>query len=168
MARIACTLADVLEAARTKLVTAGIFTDSQAFLTLDADDMPPGNPAAPLAGLTFGSIDRRMDTMHVEEEPGDAVTVEKELTVSLWTQVAFDQTGQDGLALTHATLGFSTLISQVVNALNNGDLDDGTDTLTWRPVIFLGVRSRGRWKKSPNWRSMLIRFNVAFEWKVDS
>jgi hypothetical protein len=166
MPRIACGLDDILTAARQAFVDAGVAADAAAFLAVETDDVPPGPAEPPLLGVSFASADRRMDTLSVEEVGDDPVVTELELTAALWTRVALDQAGQDTAALTDDTLGLAGLVKTAIDALNARELTRTTDTLTWRPVVWLGAANRGRWKKDPHWRSVLIRFNVAFEWDL--
>ncbi len=167
MARIAADLADILNGVKALIVDAGVVTDAAAFLTVDAENFPPGPAEPPLAMIGYGTIDRMQDTVDVEEVGGDPPTVEMECIVTLWTRVALDQAGQDDSALTSETLGMALLLKQTIDAVNCRDIVDGSDTLTWRPIWFLNVRNLGRWKRDENWRRHALRFTVSFEWKVE-
>lgn len=166
MARVPCDLADILNGVKSLLVTANVTTDAATFLTVDQESFPPGPAGPPLAMVGYGAIDRRQDTVDVEEEPGDPPTVEMELIVTLWTRVALDQAGQDDIALTDETLGIAALLKQTINAVNCQDIVSGSDTFTWRPIWFLGVRNLGRWKKDENWRRHAVRFSICYTWKM--
>lgn len=165
MARVPCDLSDLLNAARQRLVAAGVLQDAQAFLTLDPNDMLIGTVEPPIAGLSFEGFQQREDTITCEAAPDEAPVMEGELTVALWSRVALDTPGADGQAITNATLGMSTLARNTMEALNNVDLVKGSDIITWRSLTYLGVKNRGRWAKDKNWRRADVRFDVTFQWK---
>jgi hypothetical protein len=163
MARIATTLADLLTSARQVLVDAGIFTESQAFLTLDPDDLMVAPPASPFCGLTFNAFNQRLDTMDVEVDEDQEPTMEGELLVACWIRIALDRANKDAYLLTDQTRGASQLVRKIVRALQNKALEneDG-DVLVWRTLNFMGFANRGKWAKDKNWRRIDVRFNCCW------
>lgn len=167
MPRVSTTLAEVLSSARQVLVDAGIFTESQAFLTLDPDDLMLTPPASPFCGLTFNAFNQRLDTMDVEVDEDQEPTMEGELLVACWIRVALDRANRDGYFLTDTTIGASQLIRRIVHALQNRALlnDDG-DIIVWRTLNFMGIANRGKWKPDKNWRRIDVRFNLCWSLQV--
>lgn len=166
MARIACDLSDFLLAVRLKLVTDGVFTDPQCYLSLDPDEIMATSPSAsPLCGLTFLAFDQRPDTISCESDNDENPTMEGELVCSVWIRVNLDAPGRDTQLLTNQTLGATQLVRRLFKSLQNASIYDPQGSeLTWRTLTFLGARNRGRWKREPAWRRIDVRFNSTFEW----
>lgn len=166
MPRIATTLATVLNSARQVLVDAGIFTESQAFLTLDPDDLMVAPPASPFCGITFNAFNQVMGTMDVEVDEDQEPTMEGELLVACWIRVALDRANRDAHLLTDATRGASELVRKVVHALQNAALEDEFgNVIVWRTLNFMGFANRGKWSRDKNWRRIDVRFNLC--WSLD-
>lgn len=164
-------LGEVLQAARDVLVAQGVFTEPQAFLGLDPDDIILG-PTSPIAVVTFGNFDQRDESIHAEVDTTDTPTMQGELIVSMWIRIALDAQGRDTYFLTTNSSnvkGASEKLRQVMVALNNQTLtnSDG-ETIVWRTLNYLGFRNRGKWGQDKNWRRIDVRFDVVFNQKSEA
>lgn len=164
MARVPCQLADIYEATKRALVSAGIVTESQAFISLMPDDIKGQPPVPPLNVLSFREYDQFPTTLSCEDTTETATTVQGELTITLWTRMAIDPQGSEDAWLTDRTRGVSELLRQFKAVFDNGVLtNEDDDEITWRQLIFLGYRNYGR-GKDPEWRRVDFRLDCCYEW----
>lgn len=165
-----CSIGELLEAARLTLVASGVFTDAQAFLGLDADDVMLNPVSSPVCCLTFDAFDQRDESIHAEIDQSDTPTMEGTITCSMWIRIAIDLEGQDKVFLNindSNVRGASEMIRQVVGSLNNAPLYNADNNLiTWRTLNLLGFRNRGKWRQDKTWRRIDVRFDACFNLKV--
>ena len=170
MARIACTLAELLTAVKRTLVDAGVFTDAQCWISLMPDEVMTmeAAPAAPLGLLNFTAMNQ-MDTLSCEDDESAEPTMQGVLNVSCWLRVALDHTGVDHYNVTKPDVGESDTIRNIVATLNNHEVLNGADEgLTWRTLTYQGFTNRGKWREDMNWIRLDVRFDMTYSQKVSA
>lgn len=170
MAIVPTTPEALIEAARERLVEAGVVADAFAFAVDDADDV------ADLGGL----IEDRAAAVwlrEVDQDPGDVNTEPPDdeipiagglLVVSAFVRHDGDQAGRADAAIADQADGVSAFVRRITRALNDEDLIDGSDTLTMESLTFRNWRNRGKVKGKGNerWRRWDVSFDLLFRWDL--
>jgi hypothetical protein len=107
------TLDVLLTAAEAKLVADNVVTSSNCFITVKPDVImfPPGTYVVISPG-------KQVVDDHIRVGAGrDVVVIDGQMTVSIWTAVALDQSPRDDQFLTKSSLGAIVLTTSVINSL---------------------------------------------------
>jgi hypothetical protein len=161
----------LIEAARDRLVNAGVVADAFAFAVDDADELTE------LGGL----VEDRAAAVwlrEVSQDPPDVSTEPPDdeipiagglLVVSAFVRHDQDQAGRADAAIADQTDGISAFCRRIVRALNDEDLEDGADTLTMESLTFRRWVNRGKVKGKGNerWRRWDVSFDLLFRWDLD-
>lgn len=104
---------NVLTAIQDKLVTDGIFSESECFLSLEPFKIE--YLGGVYCAITPGSIN--IDQGFVEGAGIYGGLITMKINIRLWSQNALDDSSRDTLALTQNTLGIYSRLSALINSL---------------------------------------------------
>lgn len=170
MARVACTLDDLLAAARDRLVAAQAVKSASCAAVVDEPDDLAANapPGEQFCAVTFESVDQPADAVTTDADPLELPYCEATLLVACYVRSLVDVAGRGDAVLGSGRQGASPFVRKVVAALNEHSLLNGSgDDLTMAPLTFLGVRRRGRAPRATPTRRYDCRFSVAFRWRLN-
>lgn len=165
MARIPCQLNDIFESARSKLIAAGVGTDSQCYITLEPEELQhtPALPDQALFSFSFRDYAQFPTTLSCEDTVETASTMQGELIVNIWVRMALDPQGSENVTLADQSYGISEKIRQIQATFNNEELLDADGNgITWRTLTYLDYRNARR-GKDQEWRRIEVRFDCCYE-----